>query len=88
MIIFPSLMMDLGGTYSISVIPGESLRVSQNEEVKNGLAKDQDQSPDSAPNSGHLKIQFKIPFNQAGLSKKVMNPYFPFNPNKEDTNGK
>jgi hypothetical protein len=22
------------------------------------------------------------------MSKKVMNPYFPFNPNREDTNGK
>jgi len=40
MIIFPSLMMDLGGTYSISVIPGENLKVSQNEEVKIGDAKD------------------------------------------------
>ncbi len=40
MIIFPSLMMDLGGTYSISVIPGESLKVSQNEEFKGQDGKD------------------------------------------------
>ena len=86
MVIFPRLMMDLGGTYSISVIPGENIKVSQNEEPRAG--RDQDQSPDQAQSSGHLKIQFKLPFNQAGMSKKVMNPYFPFNPNKEDTNGK
>ncbi len=37
---------------------------------------------------GQMKIQFKVPFKHAELSKKVMNPYFPFNPNKEDVNGK
>jgi len=35
-----------------------------------------------------MKITFNIPFKQAELVKKVMNPYFPFNPNKEDSNGK
>lgn len=42
MVIFPSLMMDLGGTYSISVIPGDNLKTSQNEEVKAPHARDQD----------------------------------------------
>lgn len=37
---------------------------------------------------GQMKIQFKVPFKHAELSKKVTNPYFPFNPNKEDVNGK
>jgi hypothetical protein len=36
MVIFPRLMMDLGGTYSISLIPGENLKVSQNEEPRAG----------------------------------------------------
>jgi hypothetical protein len=35
-----------------------------------------------------MKIQFKVPFRHAEMTKKVMNPYFPFNPNKEDVNGK
>lgn len=39
-------------------------------------------------NLGQLKISFKLNFNHAEMSKKVMNPYFPFNPNREDTNGK
>ena len=42
MVIFPSLMMDLGGTYSISVIPGDNLKNSQIEEVKTPHARDQD----------------------------------------------
>ena len=35
-----------------------------------------------------VRINFKIPFDHAELSKKVMSPYFPFNPYKEDLNGK
>jgi hypothetical protein len=55
---------------------------------------DQDQAPSpliTSPDQsdlGKLKIHFKVPFNHAELSKKIINPYFPFNPNKEDTNGK
>lgn len=37
---------------------------------------------------GRIWINFKVPFDHAELQKKVVNPYFPFNPNKEDTNGK
>ena len=40
MVIFPSLMLDLGGTYSISVIPGENLITSQTEGGKGAGAKD------------------------------------------------
>lgn len=35
-----------------------------------------------------IKINFKIPFSNANLSKKVMSPYFPINPYKEENNGK
>jgi hypothetical protein len=45
--------------------------------------------PDSPNlNLGQLRISFRLSFNHAELSKKVLNPYFPFNPNREDTNGK
>jgi len=38
--------------------------------------------------STRIKINFKIPFEQAQMSKKCLSPYFPFNPYKEVENGK
>lgn len=95
MVIFPNLMHDLGGTYSIQMIGvNDNVKTSQEEspaeqDIKApSLIIGNNNDGGGAQSLGQMKIQFKIPFKHAELSKKVMNPYFPFNPNKEDINGK
>jgi hypothetical protein len=103
MIIFPTVINELRGTYSVSKLessPDDLERSSANDGVSSEMSRkrgdsrsDQDQAPSippspASPNLGRLWINFKVPFDHAELQKKVINPYFPFNPNKEDTNGK
>lgn len=38
--------------------------------------------------STRIKISFKIPFEQAPMSRKCLSPYFSFNPYKEVENDK
>lgn len=102
MVIFPNLISEMKGTYNIQKIgAGDGIDSSFDAKSINSGASPtlpprecQDSTSQlfmpGSPNLnlGQLKINFKLHFNHAEMSKKVMNPYFPFNPNREDTNGK
>ncbi|TNV87760.1 hypothetical protein FGO68_gene5455 [Halteria grandinella] len=103
MVIFPNLISEMKGTFNIQKL-GLSDAIDSSFDAKSINSGASPKLPsrgdqDSAPaqlvipespnlNLGQLKISFKLNFNHAEMSKKVMNPYFPFNPNREDTNGK
>ena len=35
-----------------------------------------------------VKVNFKLPFSSSDSAKKIVSPYFPFNPYIEESNGK
>ena len=81
MIIFPSLIFALEGSYSINL-------VSQSPNASAGHNNSVSESQSSKPPQPRIKINFKIPFKHADLQKKCFSPYFAFNPYKENVNGR
>ncbi|CDW71528.1 multi-sensor hybrid histidine kinase [Stylonychia lemnae] len=80
MLIFPTLIAQLEGNYSITVIDSAEAI----EENKSGdLFGEQDQArPLSQAKPGKIKILFKLAFANGEVSKKVMSPYTPINKTK------
>lgn len=101
LIIFPSLILRLGGSYSISLADSSpqvcSTTLTRNVSPIAQMTPNTLSPSDPKNFSGRMaqqtsnmriKIAFKIPFEQASMSKKCLSPYFPFNPYKEEENGK
>lgn len=82
MIIFPTVINELRGTYSISKLessPEDIERSSANDGISSEMSRkradsrgDQDQAPNvppspTSPNIGRIWVNFKIPFDHAEL---------------------
>eukprot|EP00347_Sterkiella_histriomuscorum_P018326 403345932 len=82
MLIFPTLITHLDGTFAITTI--EPPPESKEEEKVAAFEGEQDQAhPVSSNKGGLIKIIFKIPFSHAEISKRVMSPYTPINKTKQ-----
>jgi len=105
-IILPTLIHSMGGSYSITSNEASPIgtyankgtlgtsflsnlgtvvasRLESSQILVNGVTESQSIKP-----SRRIKIFFLLTFDQAELTKKVQSPYCPFNPYKENSNGK
>lgn len=75
LVLFPSLVYGLNGSYLISTIEAQE----EKEEVKEG---DQDHAHPSTSSKSKIKIAYKIPFRNAEHSHRIASPYIPLNKTK------